>query len=135
MNEEIIIWQFTVAMVVLTVGCTLYSMGGYRGKWKRRFVGSFILSAGFNGICAWRGLWSPWLLTAFPALITTFCLPYGADTVFPKVIKRTSLVLAWFQAKFKRQFLGIAPDLTRHCWRRLRRKSNDPRLRGDRQYH
>lgn len=94
MDEQIVIWQFACAMVVLTIGCTLYSMGGYSGKWKRRFVGSFILSAGFNGLCAWRGLWSPWLLTAFPALIFSFCLPYGADTLFPKIVKRGSVVLA-----------------------------------------
>lgn len=93
-NELLVIWQFCVAMVILTIGTTSYSFGGYSGKWKRRFVGSFILSAGFNGLCAWRGLWHPLLLTAFPALITTFCLPYGADTLFPKVIKRTCVAVA-----------------------------------------
>lgn len=94
MDERIFIWQFAVAMLVLTVGCTLYTMGGYSGKWKRRFVGSFVLSAGFNGLSAWNGLWSPWLLTAFPALIATFCLPYGADSLFPKIIKRSLVVAA-----------------------------------------
>ena len=94
MNEEIIIWQFAVAVFGLAIGSVLYSLGGYRGKWKRRFVGSFILSATFNGVCAWRELWSPWLLLTFPLLIGTFCLPYGADTLFPKLIKRLCVVLA-----------------------------------------
>ena len=94
MSEPTMIWMFAVAMVFLSIGSVLYSMGGYSGKWKRRFVGSFILSLGFNGLCAWRGLWNPWLLATFPALIGTFCLPYGAETTFPKVIKRTCVVIA-----------------------------------------
>lgn len=94
MDEQIVIWQFSVAMVILTIGCTLYSLGGYSGKWKRRFIGSFILSGGFNALCAWRGIWSPWLLTSFPILIGSFCLPYGADTLFPKLVKRASVVAA-----------------------------------------
>lgn len=94
MNEEIIIWQYAVAIFSLATGSVLYSLGGYRGKWKRRFVGSFIITAAFNGVCAWRGLWSPWLLISFPVLIGAFCLPYGADTIFPKILKRTTVVLA-----------------------------------------
>lgn len=94
MDEEVIIWQYAVAVMGLAVGSILYSMGGYKGKWKRRFVGSFIISATFNGVCAWRGIWSPYFLLAFPLLIGTFCLPYGSDTLFPKVIKRTTVVAA-----------------------------------------
>jgi len=94
MNEVLVMWQFIIAMVVLTIGCGLYSMGGYSGKWKRRFVASFIISGGFNALCAWRGLWNPYLLTAFPVLIGAFCLPYGADTLFPKLLKRFCVVAA-----------------------------------------
>lgn len=93
-NEPIMIWQFLVAMLGLTVGSTLYSLGGYKGKFWRRFVGSFILSLTFNGLCLWRGLWSPWLLFSFPVLIGAFILPYGADTTFPKLVKRSCVVLA-----------------------------------------
>ncbi len=88
------IWQFVVSIFGLAIGCILYSMGGYSGKWKRRFVGSFIIAATFNGVCAWRGLWSPWLLLSFPVLIGSFCLPYGAEALLPKIIKRTTVVLA-----------------------------------------
>lgn len=94
MSEEIIIWQYAVAAFGLFVGSVLYSMGGFSGKWKRRFVGSFIISATFNAVCAWRGIWNPWLLIAFPGLIGSFCLPYGADTLFPKIVKRSCVVLA-----------------------------------------
>lgn len=94
MDEGIIIWQFALAVMGLAVGSVLYSMGGYRGKWKRRFVGSFIISATFNAVCAWRGVWSPWLTLTFPLLIGTFCLPYGADTLFPKLVKRATVVAA-----------------------------------------
>lgn len=94
MDEEIIIWQFAVAIIGLAVGSIAYSLGGYKGKWKRRFVGSFIISSTFIGVSAWRELWSPWLLLSYPMLIGTFCLPYGADTAFPKIIKRTTIVLA-----------------------------------------
>lgn len=94
MNEEIIIWQFAVAVTGLAIGSVAYSLGGYKGKWKRRFVGSFIISSTFIGICAWRDLWTPWLLLSYPMLIGTFCLPYGADTLFPKLVKRSTVVLA-----------------------------------------
>lgn len=93
-DEPLMIWQFTTAMACLTSGTSLYSWGGFSGKWKRRFVGSAILSGGFIGLCLWRGLWNPWLLTSFPAIVTAFCLPYGAESTFPKIIKRTSVVLA-----------------------------------------
>lgn len=94
MDESIVIWQFAVAVMGLAIGSIAYSIGGYKGKWKRRFVGSFIISSTFVGVCAWRELWSPWLLLSYPMLIGTFCLPYGADTLFPKIIKRSTLVLA-----------------------------------------
>lgn len=94
MNEEIVIWQYAVAIFGLATGSVLYSMGGYRGKWKRRFVGSFVITAIFNGVCYWRGIWSPWLMLSFPTIIGAFCLPYGAGTLFPKIIKRTCVVLA-----------------------------------------
>lgn len=93
-NEPIMIWQFLIAMLGLTIGSTLYSLGGYKGKFWRRFVGSFILAVTFNGLCLWRGLWSPWLLISWPLLIGAFVLPYGADTTFPKLVKRVSIVLA-----------------------------------------
>lgn len=94
MSEQNLIWMFALAMSFLTIGSVLYSMGGYSGKWKRRFLGSFILASGYNFLCLMLGKFSPWLLFTYPLLILTFVLPYGAETTFPKIIKRTCVVLA-----------------------------------------
>jgi len=94
MNESLIIFQFAVATFCLFVGSVLYSMGGYRGKWKRRFLGSLILAGGFNAICAWRGVWAPWQILAWGITIGAFCLPYGAKSLVPKILKRSAVVAA-----------------------------------------
>ena len=97
MNEYLTIWQFAVAMLGLVAGCVLYSMGGRSGKWKRRFIGSFIIASTFVSICIWRGLFNWWLLTTYPALVTTFSLGYSggpANSLVLKLIKRSMVVLA-----------------------------------------
>jgi len=96
MNEYGIVYQSFGGLIGLSIGCLFYSLGGRSGKWKRRFIGSFIIASTFNILCALQGIWQPLLLLSYPMLVGTFCLPYGADTTFPKVIKRTTIVLASF---------------------------------------
>lgn len=84
------VYQATLALLCLTIGCFFYSWGGRSGKWKRRFVGSFIMACGVNGLCAWRGIWNPWLLTVYPALVLGFSMGYGDKGVggYIKFIRR-----------------------------------------------
>ena len=94
MNEYATTWQAFGAMIGISIGSLLYSLGGRSGKWKRRFIGSFVLASTFNILCLLRGLWNPWLPITYPIIIGTFCLGYGADSLMPKIIKRTLVVLA-----------------------------------------
>lgn len=77
MNEMTTVYQASLAMLALTVACFFYSWGGRSGKWKRRFIGSFVLAGALNGLSLWRGMWDPWLLTIYPALIAGFSMGYG----------------------------------------------------------
>ena len=94
MNEYNTLFQWGVSMLGLTISSFLYAWGGISGKWRRRFVGSFILACTINGVCAWRGVWSPYFLIVYPLTIGAWVLPYGSDRFFTKVLLRTSFALA-----------------------------------------
>lgn len=94
MNEFTTLYQATLALVGLTLACLLYSLGGRSGKWQRRFVASFILASTVNGLCAWRGIWSPYMLTIYPALIAGFSMGYGSDIGYIKFVRRLFCALA-----------------------------------------
>ncbi len=79
MNEYTTVWQGFLAMIGLSCACLLYSLGGRSRKWKRRFVGSFILACTVNGLLFWRGLWFPLALTVYPALACGFSMGYGTN--------------------------------------------------------
>ena len=90
MNEMTTVYQATLAMLGLTAACFMYSWGGRSGKWKRRFIGSFILAATVNGLCAWRGVWNPWIMATFPLLVFGFSMGYGDKGIggYYKFIRR-----------------------------------------------
>ncbi len=94
MDEYITVYQVGIAGVGMVISGFLYSLGGRAGKWFRRFIASFVIAATLNGLCAWRGIWSPWLLVVWPMLIGGFSLGYGAEQLGPKIIKRSIVVFA-----------------------------------------
>lgn len=94
MNEYLTLWQAGISMLGVTIGSVLYGFGGLQKKWVRRWLGSFIIACCVNGICLWRGIWSPLYLLVYPFLGAAWTLPYGADSLFPKIIKRTLFALA-----------------------------------------
>jgi len=104
MSEMVTVYQSSVAMLCLTLACFFYAWGGRSGKWKRRFVGSFVLACGLNLLFAWRGIWSPWFLATYPLLAIGFSIGYGADSLDKKLIRRliyafgilsSGLLVAW----------------------------------------
>jgi hypothetical protein len=89
MDEYLTVYQFTGGMVGLTIATLLYMLGGRAGKWKRRFVGSFILAATVNILFAVRGSWQPAFLGIWPLLIAGFSLGYGGDVLGVKLLRRS----------------------------------------------
>ena len=81
-------YQAVLSGLVIVLASFFYSWGGRSGKWKRRFVGSFILACGVNVLLFWREMWSPWALATYPILAAGFSLGYGADMLIEKIIKR-----------------------------------------------
>jgi hypothetical protein len=93
MNET---WIGTIAligMLITAIGCYLYMLGGRSGKWKRRFIGSIICSTAIWVESLLLGVFNFWQLLAYPLLIATFCLGYGSDILFTKIVKRFIVVL------------------------------------------
>lgn len=88
-DEYLTMYQAGIAGLILVAASFMYSWGGRSGKWKRRFIGSAILAAGVNGLCVWRGIWSPYMLIVLPCLIGGFSLGYGADTLGGKILRRS----------------------------------------------
>jgi hypothetical protein len=81
-----------IEAIILVVGCWFYMWGGRSGKWKRRFLGAFICAT-----AVWTGLlltglfrWAS--LGLYPLLMAGFSLGYGADTLGPKIVKRSIIV-------------------------------------------
>lgn len=89
MNEYLITYQAFGAMAGLSIATLLYSLGGRSGKWKRRFIASFVLAATVNILFLVREAWNPWYLAVWPCLIAGFSLGYGADTFGEKVVRRS----------------------------------------------
>src|SRR3990167_9148154 len=98
MSEYIILYQATGALLGVILASFLYSLGGRSGKWKRRFVASFVLAATVNVLCVLRGVWQPLMLAVWPILIGGFSLGYGADVLWLKVVRRLVYALAVLMA-------------------------------------
>lgn len=92
MNETFLGSIPAIQAIILVIGCFLYMLGGRSGKWKRRFLGSFICAT-----AVWVGLllmgrfkWAT--LGLYPLLLGGFSLGYGADVIFIKIVKRGLIV-------------------------------------------
>ncbi len=89
MNEYTILYTAFGTLIGLALASLLYSLGGRSGKWKRRFIASFILAITVNIASLVMGRFSFWLFLAFPALIAGFSMGYGADTLMGKILRRS----------------------------------------------
>ena len=88
MNEYIIGYTAFGSLVGMSTACLFYMLGGRDGKWKRRFIGSLILSTTVCTSALVMHRFSWWLVLTYPALATGFSLGYGGDTTMQKVVKR-----------------------------------------------
>jgi hypothetical protein len=98
MNEYVIGYTAVGSLLGMAVACLLYMLGGRDGKWRRRFIGSLVLSTTLM-VCAYimhRFNW--WLALTYPALAIGFSFGYGADTNLGKVVRRTIYALAVMSA-------------------------------------
>lgn len=94
MNET---WLGTIpaiGMILIVIGAWLYMLGGRRGKWKRRFIGSFVVSSAIWFVSLLIGNFSWWTIAVYPLCIGSFVLGYGSDTLNGKIVKRGTVVLA-----------------------------------------
>ena len=109
MTEIATVYQSFGAGIGLVVASLLYSLGGRSGKWKRRFIASFILTTTVISLCLIRGCFSYWHLLIYPILALGFSLGYGADDILLKVFKRFYCALAVLMA-------GLVMAFTLNGW-------------------
>jgi len=93
MNETYLGSIPLIGTVILSIGSWFYMLGGRDGKWKRRFVGSFIIASAIWVESLLLGAFNWYQLAVYPLLILAFVLGYGGETMAVKVMKR-SLVVA-----------------------------------------
>lgn len=94
MSEYTIGYTAVGALFGMSLACLLYMLGGRNGKWKRRFIGSLILS---TTVCLCAHImhrFSWWLTLTYPALAIGFSFGYGGDTTLKKIYKRLIYALA-----------------------------------------
>lgn len=94
MNEMTLTYKFIAGLVGLVLASFFYAWGGRSGKWKRRFVGSFILALTVNILFIAMGKWIAWYLLIYPLLAIGFSMGYGGtDNVGKKIIRRSVYAL------------------------------------------
>jgi len=88
-HEYIMMYQITGCGFGLVLSSFFYSWGGRAGKWKRRFLASFVLAATVNVACVLRDIWSPWMIAVWPLLSLAYSLGYGAEDTWYKIVRRS----------------------------------------------
>lgn len=81
-------------LIINAIGAWCYMAGGRSGTWRRRFIGSLIIATALWVEALLLGVFSFWLLLAYPLYIGTFVLGYGAEVPWIKVLKRSIIVAA-----------------------------------------
>ena len=94
MSENTLQWIQFIKLLILAGYATLYGFGGVSGKWKRRYIAPFILTAAFMGVSVWMSTFSLWYALYFPLLSLALHIGYGGTTLGEKVKKRSLAGLA-----------------------------------------
>lgn len=89
MTEFSIGLMASLTVLGMVLSCFFYMWGGRSGKWKRRFIGSFILALTVNLASYAMDNWNPWFLIIWPILIIAFSKGYGGEILSEKLIRRT----------------------------------------------
>ncbi len=94
MSEGVLQLIAFLKLIVVAFIALLYGLGGMKGKWKRRYVASFIIVAAICLFSLWEGTFSLWYLLSYPLYIGAFSIGYGAQSVGDKLIKRSRYAAA-----------------------------------------
>src|SRR3990167_7843181 len=82
-----------IQVIIFSVACYLYMLGGRKDKWIRRFVGSLVIffslaiGAYLLDVFKWQ------LLLTYPITAFQFHRGYGASELSIKILKRSIVVL------------------------------------------
>ena len=95
MNEFTIGSIASASLVGLALSCFFYMWGGRSGKWRRRYISSFILALTVWLSSLALGNFDFRLLGIYPILIVAFSMGYSGNNLstFGKVIKRSIYAL------------------------------------------
>ena len=88
MNELTLQIIASSKIVFLGVFTLLYGLGGISGKWKRRILGSLLLTAGIVVYSLLASTFSYWFILYAPLLYGALSIGYGGDELGEKILKR-----------------------------------------------
>ena len=104
MNEMTLGMLAVIGLVICAVDCFFWMWGGRSGKWRRRFVGSAIQTAGINILALICGTWVWQFAASLVPEILSRCMGYGGDSTGYKLLRRglfaagslaVGAILAW----------------------------------------
>lgn len=93
MSETTLGTLAVIAFAICVIDCFCWMLGGRDGKWKRRFLGSGIQTAGINVLSIFTGTWAWQSLFVLGPEIGSRCLGYGGDTTGEKILRRVVFAL------------------------------------------
>lgn len=93
LSEYFIGYTACGALAGLVAASVFAMLGGRSGKWKRRFIASFIISADVWVSSILMHVFSFWSLLLYPLCFGQFSLGYGETGPIPKPVKRLIVVL------------------------------------------
>lgn len=82
-----------LALGICVVDCFFWMWGGRSGKYKRRFIGSFIQILGINILAIIAGTWVWKFAVALVPEIGSRCMGYGGETTSEKIMRRSVFAL------------------------------------------
>ena len=89
MSETTLQWIQVSKLILLAGVAACYGFGGIDGKWKRRYLGSALLVAGFIAYSLLASNFSYWILLCYPLYIGGLSMGYGGTSnPWVKVLKR-----------------------------------------------
>lgn len=93
MSETTLGTLAVIALAICVIDCFAWMLGGRSGKWKRRFIGSFIQTLGINILAIISGTWVWQFAASVVPEVASRCLGYGGDSTGEKIIRRTVFAL------------------------------------------
>jgi len=93
MTEMTIGTLASIGIGICALDSFLWMWGGRVGKWKRRYVGAALQTAGINILSLITGTWAWQFVTAIIPEVISRCMGYGGDSTGEKIKRRTVFAL------------------------------------------